>query len=187
MRRRTRTFILISLFSALTAAGAFIRIPMPLVPMTLQTLLVYLSGLFLGPAGGALSQLIYMAIGLAGFPVFSGGGGIVYVFSPTFGYLLGFIPAAAAAGYLSRKGGRVWPICGVLCAVLVVYAFGVPYLILATHCFLDKDITLMTALKIGFLLPLIGDSLKAAAALAVFFPARKRLGLPLGTNVWTER
>lgn len=187
MRQRTRMFILISLFSALTAAGAFIKIPMPLVPMTLQTLLVYSSGLFLGPMGGALSQLIYVTLGLVGFPIFSGGGGIAYIFSPTFGYLVGFIPAAAVAGLLSRRGGRVWPVCGVICAVLIVYIFGVPYFMVAAHFVLDKEIALMTALKIGFLLPLIGDSMKAVAALAVFFSARERLGLPMGTNVWTER
>jgi biotin transport system substrate-specific component len=181
VRQRTRMFILISLFSALTAAGAFIKVPMPLVPMTLQTLLVYSAGLFLGPAAGALSQLVYVALGLVGLPIFSGGGGIMYLFSPTFGYLVGFIPAAAVAGLLSRRGGRIWPVCGVICAVLTVYVFGIPYLMFAAHFFLHKDIALMTALSIGFLLPLIGDSMKAAAALAVFFSARGRLGLPFGT------
>lgn len=165
----------------MTAAGAFIKIPMPLVPMTLQTLLVYSAGLFLGPTGGALSQLVYVALGLVGLPIFSGGGGVAYIFSPTFGYLIGFIPAAAAAGLLARKGGRVWPVCGIISSVLIVYIFGVPYLMVATHYFLDKDISLRTALEIGFLLPLVGDSMKAVAAGAVFFSARGRLGLPLGT------
>jgi biotin transport system substrate-specific component len=181
MRQRTRMLILISLFSALTAAGAFIRIPIPLVPMTLQTLLVYSAGLFLGPTGGALSQLIYVILGLVGLPIFTGGGGIAYIFSPTFGYLVGFIPAAAVAGLLSRKGGSIWPVCGVICALLIVYVFGVPYLIFASHYFLHKDIGLRAALEIGFLLPAIADSIKAAAALTVFFSARGRLGLPLGT------
>ncbi len=173
--------ILISLFSALTAAGAFVKIPIPLVPMTLQTLLVYSAGLFLGPTGGALSQLIYVTLGLVGLPIFSGGGGIAYIFSPTFGYLIGFIPAAATAGLFSRKGGSVWPVCGVICAVLIVYLFGVPYLMFAAHYFLHKEISLRTALQIGFLLPLIGDGIKATAVLAVFFSVRGRLGLPLGT------
>jgi biotin transport system substrate-specific component len=172
--------IYISLFSALTAAGAFIKIPLPMVPMTLQTFLVYSAGLFLGPAGGAVSQLIYVTLGLAGIPIFAGGGGIAYLFSPTFGYLIGFIPAAAMAGLLSKKGGTVWPICGVVCSVLIVYLFGVPYLMFAARFFIHKEIGLIGALEIGFLLPLIGDSMKAAAALAVFFSARGRLGLPLG-------
>jgi len=172
--------ILISLFSALTAAGAFIKLPIPLVPMTLQTFLVYLAGLFLGPAGGALSQLIYVALGLVGLPIFTGGGGIVYLFSPTFGYLVGFIPAAAAAGFLSRKGGTIWPVCGIILAVLIVYVFGVPYLMVSARYFLHEDITLMTAVKVGFLVPLIGDSIKAVVALAVFFAVRRRLGLPFG-------
>ena len=181
MRQRTRMLIFISLFSALTAAGAFIKIPVPIVPMTLQTFLVYSAGLFLGPAGGAVSQLIYVMLGLVGLPIFSGGGGIAYLFSPTFGYLIGFIPAAAVAGLFSRKGGRGWPICGVVCSVLIVYLFGVPYLMFAARVFMHKEIGLKAALQIGFLLPLIGDSIKATTALAVFFSVRGRLGLPLGT------
>jgi biotin transport system substrate-specific component len=180
VKQRIRLIIYISLFSALTAAGAFIKIPVPLVPMTLQTLLVYTSGLFLGPAGGALSQAIYVMLGLVGLPIFSGGGGIAYVFSPTFGYLIGFIPAAAVAGLLSSKEGYVRPVCGVVCAVLIVYLFGVPYLMLAAKLFLKKEIGLGAALKVGFALPLVGDSMKAAAALTIFYSARKRFDLPLG-------
>jgi biotin transport system substrate-specific component len=180
VRQRIRIIIFVSLFSALTAAGAFIKIPVPLVPMTLQTLLVYTAGLFLGPAGGALSQVIYITLGLVGLPIFAGGGGIAYVFSPTFGYLIGFIPAAAVAGLLGRKGGYVWPVCGVACAVLIVYLFGVPYLMLAAKLFLKKEMALGTALKVGFLLPVIGDSVKSVAALTIFYSARKKFDLPLG-------
>ncbi len=106
-------FTLVPLFAALTAAGAFIQVQTPLVPVTLQTLLVYSSGLFLGPAGGALSQLLYVTLGLIGLPVFAGGGGIIYVLSPSFGYLVGFIPAAAVSGWFSGKGGYLFPIIGV--------------------------------------------------------------------------
>ncbi len=173
--------IYISLFSALTAAGAFIKIPMPMVPMTLQTFLVYTAGLFLGPVGGALSQLVYVMLGLAGLPIFSGGGGIAYLFSPTFGYLVGFIPAAAVAGLLAKRGGNVWPVCGVVMSVLIVYIFGVPYLMFAARVFLHKEMSLVTALEVGFLVTVVGDAIKAAAALMVFYSARGRLGLPLGT------
>jgi biotin transport system substrate-specific component len=180
MRQRVRLSIFVGLFAALTAVGAFIRVPVGPVPLTLQTLLVYSAGLFLGPAGGALSQLTYVTLGLVGLPIFTGGGGIAYVFSPTFGYLIGFIPAAGVSGWFARRGGYILPAVGVLFSLIVVYLFGVPYLYAVMHLVLKKEIALVTAVKIGFLVPVVGDTGKAAVALGVFYSARTRLGLPLG-------
>ncbi|HOO47090.1 MAG TPA: biotin transporter BioY, partial [Deltaproteobacteria bacterium] len=84
-----RLLSLIPICSALTAAGAFIKIPIAPVPITLQNFFVILSGIILGPKAGALSQIVYIIIGLIGLPVFSGGGGPSYIFKPTFGYILG--------------------------------------------------------------------------------------------------
>lgn len=72
---RTRKIILVSLFAALTAVGAFIKIPLPHIPITLQTLVVMMSGNLLGHKLGALSQLLYLAVGLLGAPIFAYGGG----------------------------------------------------------------------------------------------------------------
>ena len=180
MRQRTRLYIFVGLFAALTAAGAFIKVPMPLVPMTLQTLLVYASGLFLGPSGGALSQLLYVTLGLIGLPIFAGGGGIAYVFSPTFGYLVGFIPAAGVSGWFSQRGGYLFPTIGVFVGLLVVYLFGVPYLYGVSRLFLGARLGFWAAVKIGFLLPLPGDIVKAVLVLVIFYSARNGLDLPIG-------
>lgn len=87
---RTRTITLCGLFAALTAIGAFIKIPLPppLVPFTLQFLFCALAGVLLGSKVGALSQLIYVLVGLVGIPVFTEGSGLHYVVKPTFGYLI---------------------------------------------------------------------------------------------------
>ena len=98
-----RTTLLAALFAALTAVGALLRIPVPPVPFTLQTLFVFLAAGLLGPSGGFLSQCLYIAVGLLGLPVFAGGGGIGYIFSPTFGYLAGFPPAALVMGLLAKR------------------------------------------------------------------------------------
>ena len=90
--------VLTALFVALTAVGAFIRIPTAWVSFTLQILFVFLAGILLGPGWGALSQLIYVLLGLIGVPIFTGGGGLSYVFQPSFGFLLGYIAAAAVTG-----------------------------------------------------------------------------------------
>lgn len=88
---RTVDLILCALFAALIAVGAFIKIPIPGVPFTLQVLFTTLAGLLLGSRMGAVSVAIYIILGLAGVPIFTGGGGIGYVVYPTFGYLIGFL------------------------------------------------------------------------------------------------
>ena len=94
MQSNLKMLLLASLMATLTAVGALIRVPMFPVPFTLQTFFVLLAGGLLGPVWGGISMLIYLALGLTGFPVFAGGSGLGIVFSPTFGYLFGF-PFAA--------------------------------------------------------------------------------------------
>ena len=87
MKNKVNDLVMISLFAALTAVGAFIKIPIPHVPLTLQTLMVMFAGLILGSRRGALSQLLYLVIGLLGIPIFAQGGGPGYVLQPSFGFL----------------------------------------------------------------------------------------------------
>ena len=70
-RITTRNMVLCALFAALIAIGAFIRIPVPYVPITFQGFFVLLAGFLLGPKYGAASMLIYIAVGLVGIPVFT--------------------------------------------------------------------------------------------------------------------
>lgn len=69
------SLILCALFAALIAVGAFIKIPVPFVPFTLQLLFTTLAGIVLGPKYGALSVGVYILIGLCGVPIFTQGGG----------------------------------------------------------------------------------------------------------------
>ena len=102
-RIATRNMILCALFASLIAIGAFIKIPIPYVPITFQGFFVLLAGFLLGPKYGCISMLIYIAVGLVGFPVFTAGGGIMYVLQPTFGYLAGFAVCAYVAGARARR------------------------------------------------------------------------------------
>ena len=72
--------VLCAMFAALIAVGAFIRIPIPYVPFTLQLFFTTLAGLLLGPKLGAASSLVYMITGLIGIPIFTEGGGPGYIF-----------------------------------------------------------------------------------------------------------
>ena len=102
MKLATKEIILVALFAALTAAGAFIKIPIPYVPFTLQFLFCALAGILLGAKLGGLSQISYVAMGLIGIPVFTEGGGPAYIFQPTFGYLIGFIMGSYVIGKITE-------------------------------------------------------------------------------------
>ncbi len=166
---KTHPFALIPVFAALTAAGACIRLPVPPVPITAQSLFVAMSGMLLGPRAGAVSQLVYLIVGLLGLPVFSGGGGPAYVASPTFGYLLGFIPASALAGILMKTRPftprTVMPVSAL--SMLTVYVVGVPWLALSTAWVLHKPDALWIAVKSGFAVFIPGDIVKCLVLAAV--------------------
>lgn len=140
---RTRKIILVSLFAALTAVGAFIKIPLPHIPITLQTLVVMMSGNLLGHRLGALSQLLYLAVGLLGAPIFAYGGGPAYIFQPSFGYLLGYPVGAFLIGLLVHQlcppakmkqmsSQRCFALIFLsdLMGVLALFVFGLGYLFL---------------------------------------------------------
>ena len=98
----TKSMILSALFVALIAIGAFIKVPVPVCPFTLQLLFTTLAGLLLGANLGFVSVCVYIIIGLIGIPIFTEGGGLGYIFQPTFGYLIGFAFGAYVAG-ISHK------------------------------------------------------------------------------------
>ena len=85
---KTRDLIYCALFAALTAIGAFLHFQLFQATITLQFFFTAMAGLLLGAKLGALSQLLYVALGLVGVPIFAAGGGFGYIFNPTFGFLL---------------------------------------------------------------------------------------------------
>ncbi len=162
---KTKDMILVALFAALTAAGAFVRIPLGISTVTLQFLFTMLAGILLGARLGALSQAIYVALGLVGVPIFASGGGFQYVFNPTFGFLVGLIPAAWVVGALTEKDKspkRVVPAC--FAGLALLYAIGVPYMGVVVNAYMGKGLTLWQILKSGMLIYLPGDCGKIALA-----------------------
>lgn len=165
-----RKLVYTALFAVLTAVGAFLRIPLGVSSITLQFLFTAMAGVLLGPGCGALSQGVYVALGLIGLPIFTAGGGFGYVLQPTFGFLLGLIPSALVMGLLTKKSRR--PLRVVLACVVglaVLYAVGLPYMALILNVYLGKGWSLGRLLRDGMLLFLPGDALKIAVA-AVLFP-----------------
>lgn len=104
MKINTKEIVLCGLFAALVACGAFIQIPVPGMDyFTLQFMFILMAGLILGSRIGVIAVGIYVLVGLAGVPVFAAGGGISYIFRPSFGYLLGFVAAAYVTGLVTEK------------------------------------------------------------------------------------
>lgn len=149
---RTGSLTLVAIFAAMTAIGAFIKIPLPVVPFTLQIIIVFLAGSMLGSKRGLQSQLVYLFVGLAGVPVFTQGGGLTYVLQPTFGYLIGFAAGAYVIGFIIERveePTRKHFILANLVGTVVIYAFGVPYLYFALNFWLDMPTNLSHVLAAG--------------------------------------
>ena len=120
--------------AALICAGAFIRITIPAEPLsmhfTLQWFFVLMAALLFGKRLGTASTAVYLLLGLCGMPVFASGGGLSYVLRPTFGFLLGFLPAAWITGCVLETGARATfrrMVSAGVCGLLVYYAVGMLY------------------------------------------------------------
>lgn len=167
MKIKARDMAQIALFAALTAIGAFLKIPVPYVPFTMQVFFVALSGVLLGAKKGALSQAVYVLTGLIGIPIFTQGGGISYVLKPTFGYLLGFILGAYLIGHLTEKlkeKNVVGIFLCILAGLAVIYFIGVAYLYVINHFYVGNGMTLWIAILHGFLLCIGGDLVSSVVA-----------------------
>jgi len=163
MKMKTRDMILVSLFAALAAIGAFIKIPFTPAPITLQFLFTALAGIMLGSRLGAASQIVYVVLGLVGAPVFTKPSGPSYIFEPTFGYLIGFIISAYVIGKLSEnyKNPNFQNLMfACLLGIVAMYAIGVPYLYIILKYVSHTSITFMAALRSGFILFIPGDLIK---------------------------
>ena len=151
------------MFGALTAAVAWFKIPLPFtpVPITLQTIVVLLSGAMLGSYYGALSMIIYIMVGALGLPVFAGGAsGIGVLIGPTGGYLFSYFIAAFVIGKIieSMKPSYANYVVAMIVGSIVIYSLG------ATQ---GKLITKLpwNAIVVGWVLPfIIGDVIKLLLA-----------------------
>ncbi|MCM1367200.1 MAG: biotin transporter BioY [Roseburia sp.] len=140
---RTRRLVSIAVFTALMIVGGWISVPVPFTPtkLSFQTLFAVTAGLLLGGRDGALAVLVYIAMGLIGLPVFTNGGGVGYVFMPSFGYLIGFVFGALLCGAVCshlkhRTRGHVF--LAALVGLVPVYAVGMTYQVLILYYYVGS-------------------------------------------------
>jgi biotin transporter BioY len=161
-----RDILLVLSFTLLTAVSAKLKIEIGPVPITGQTFAVLLSGALLGSKRGALSQIFYLLGGLAGISWFARGGGIGYLMSPTFGYIIGFVFAAFVVGSLCEKGfdKKVESaILAMLIGNILIYLPGLLWLV--------RFVGWKKVLTVGLYPFIIGDTIKLLVAASI---------LPLG-------
>lgn len=137
------TLTLAALFCTLICIGSFIRIPMPnLMPITLQTFFVLLTGLVLPVKASTLATTTYMALGLIGLPIFSGGGGLGYVLMPNFGFIIGFVVVSVIMDIISEKLKKhtFWQYLAIsLLGIAVIYIIGILYFAFITNVYNKGD------------------------------------------------
>jgi biotin transport system substrate-specific component len=164
-RSLTTDLVLIGAGAALTGVLAQVVIPLQPVPITGQTLAVILVGSTLGALRGALSMVLYLALGVVGLPWFteaSSGWGVVA--GPTGGYIVGFIAAAALTGWLAQRSWDrriVGALVSMSAGTLVTFAVGLPWLAASLGLNLDQT------LQAGLYPFLIGGAIKALVAAGV--------------------
>lgn len=170
--------------SVLTAAAAQVSVSVPFtsVPLTLQPMVVLLGGLALGSRLGSASQILYLAAGIAGLPVFAASPllppGPLRLLGPTGGYLMAYPVAAFVTGYLAERGldrRYATSVIAMLAGLIVIYAAGVTWLgLFARTVGGGAAVGLGTAVVTGVYPFVIPDLIKLAVA-AGLVPALWRL------------
>ena len=123
--------ILVLSGTAFLAVSARVQVPFWPVPMTMQTFVVLLIGASLGARMAGITVLAYLLEGAIGLPVFAKGAGLAYMTGPTGGYLLGFLVAAVAIGYLADRGygkAALSTLAAFIIGEVIIFATGVGWL-----------------------------------------------------------
>ena len=159
--RRSHLVSLTAAFVALIAVGGWVSLPIPPVPVTLQTFFILLAAIVMGRYA-VLPVFVYLLLGVLNMPVFHNGlAGIGVLMGPTGGYLIGFIPAVLLAGVAFEQNNKIIRAGGIAAATLIIYLFGVTWMSYST------GMALAQAVLLGVVPFIAGDVLKGIAAFII--------------------
>ena len=162
----------ISLMTGIMCLLGPLSIPIGPVPISVMTLIIYLSVYVLGMKMGTISCVIYLLLGFVGVPVFAGyTGGAGKLLGATGGYLAGYIFLTLVSGFIMEKMSyrRIWCIAGMIAGTAVLYAFGTAWFVILMDCGIGYAVSVCVK---PFL---IGDLAKIVLAELVGQEVRKRL------------
>tara|TARA_S200000501_G_scaffold206667_1_gene194290 strand:- start:199 stop:747 length:549 start_codon:yes stop_codon:yes gene_type:complete len=123
-----KSFFLVIFGSLILTLSAKIQTPYSPVPSTMQTFAVLLLGMSLGYKLASITVIVYLVEGMIGMPVFAKGGGMVYLTGPTSGYLIGFIFASFASGFLNKDKNYFYVFFHLIFSVSIIYIVGLLWL-----------------------------------------------------------
>lgn len=162
---------LVTAGAAFVSVLAQVSIPLQPVPITGQTLAVIVVGAALGARRGAAALTMYMLLGLAGLPIFANFTGSVAALAlPSFGFIVGFIPAAFVAGWFAERKWDRRPILafiGFVLASIIPFVVGVPYMAFILNTVLGASLSFGGILAAGVTPFIFGGLVKAAVAAAL--------------------
>ena len=175
MKLKTRDMTVIAVMAALICLAGPMTIPLGLIPLSLATFAIYLSAAVLGAKRGAMATGIYLLLGIAGLPVFSGfSGGIQKLAGPTGGFLAGYLPCAWIAG-LGVPAEETGPRAGwrlplyMVCGTALMYALGTLWFMA------QSGNTLAAALGLCVVPFIPTDAIKIVAACLLARPIRRAI------------
>jgi biotin transport system substrate-specific component len=182
MKISTREIVLAAMFTAiLCVLTIMVRVfqPIVVIPFSLQPLVMLLAAYILSPRAACLSMLAYLMLGLIGLPVFSAPpyGGPAYILVPSFGFLLGFAPAAWVQSRLLKKTGLINFVFAGLAGIITYNAIGLPYMYLILNFYLKSSIDILKLIEIGFVPFFALDLVKMIIAALLARELSKRLDL----------
>ena len=180
MKMQVRDMTLISLFAVLSIVGAKISLPILAIPFTFQFIISLLTGIVLGARRALLAQGLYLMMGLIGLPVFAKGGGLAYVFEPSFGYLIGMALGAGLVGFFADRldpqghGLVIWKQIPInFLSLAIVYTLGVSYLFLIKNFYAGQSLNFVKAIQFGMVPFMVNDSIYCVVA-ALIAPRLRR-------------
>ncbi|MBQ2896771.1 MAG: biotin transporter BioY [Clostridia bacterium] len=132
---KIKDLVFAAIFTSLLCIAAPICIPVGPVPLSLTTFVVFVSGAVLGAKKASLSILVYILLGIAGLPVFSGfSGGLQRIISPLGGFIISYIPCVLTVAYFTKDAIKIRGyIFAMSCAALVCYLIGTLWFAMFTN------------------------------------------------------
>ncbi|WP_413527647.1 biotin transporter BioY [Marinilactibacillus psychrotolerans] len=162
----TKDLVQIAVLTSMLSVASVFAIPIGPIPITLQVFFFLLIPALMGRYKGALTILLYMLLGLIGFPVFAGGsGGFQSVLSPAFGYIIGAVLVSLVVGRLHEKRvSSMEVISTMIVGILLLYVVGITYQYVIMNVYLQTPISWQAIILTNITTFLPIDMVKAFAA-----------------------
>lgn len=166
MKLKIRDLIYAAIGTILIIVGGMIKIPLPFIPMTLQTMMIFFISTLFKPKVAIFSSFTYVLLGLIGLPIFASGGGLGYVFNKGFGYIIGFVVATSfISKFANIKLSYIKLFIINIIGALLIYLFGITYLYIIANYYLNISMSIKVVLYYGFVTTIATDILKIIIAI----------------------